>query len=178
MSTDVQQAERAGRLFRMEGRLTELVTVGLFGEGVRMRNTFEGTIVSGRPAGALVRGVDEFVIRPDGVGVVDAREVLTSAEGALVADVFGYAHPPAGLQMPPLEVFVDPAFVWPDVTFTIECGAVYRTAAPALAELGRTAVVHLGTVNMATRSLVIEGYRAAAVARGRAAEELVGSGTG
>ena len=56
------------RLFRMEGRMTELVTVGLLPEGLRMHNSFEGTIVAGELAGARVSGIDEFVIRPDGVG--------------------------------------------------------------------------------------------------------------
>ena len=151
------------RLFRMEGRMTELVTVGLLPEGVRMHNSFEGTIVEGEPAGAHVRGIDEFVIRPDGVGIVDAREVITSTSGNLYAEVFGYGRPPEGLPMPPLEVFLDPAFVWPDVRFAIECGAVYRTAAPAFAELAATAVVHLGYVNMHTRELVIEGFRGTAL---------------
>ncbi len=162
------------RLFRMEGRMTELVTVGLLPEGLRMHNSFEGVVVAGEPAGALVRGIDEFVIRPDGVGVVDAREVVTSASGSLYADVFGYGHPPAGLPMPPLEVFLDPAFVWPDVRFAIECGAVYRTGSPALAAMGRTAVVHLGHVNMHTRELVIEGYRGSALATERPAALAVG----
>ena len=161
------------RLFRMEGRMTELVTVGLLPEGVRMHNSFEGTLVAGEPAGALVRGIDEFVIRPDGVGVVDAREVVTSASGNLYAEVSGYGRPPDGLAMPPLEVFLDPGFVWPDVRFAIECGAVYRTAAPALAELNATAVVHLGYVNMHTRELVIEGYRGTALTEHRRAA-LVG----
>ena len=69
--------------------------------------------------------------------------------------------------MPPLEVFLDPGFEWPDVRFGIECGAVYRTGSPALAELARTAVVHLGHVNMHTRELVIEGYRGAVLADAR-----------
>ena len=154
---------RRARLFRMEGQLTELVTVGLVDEGLQMHNTFEGRIVAGEPAGALVRGIDEFVIRPDGIGVVDAREVVTADGGALTATVLGYAHPPAGMPMPPLEVFLDPAFEWPDVRFSIECGAVYRPGTPAFEELGRTAVVHLGWVNMATRELVIEGYRSSAL---------------
>jgi hypothetical protein len=166
----MSETDPTARLFRMEGRLTELITVGLLPEGVRMHNSFEGTIVAGEPAGAMVRGIDEFVIRPDGTGVVDAREVVTSAAGALNADVFGYAHPPAGMPIPPLEVFLDPAFQWPDVRFTLECGAIYRTAAPKLAELGRTVVVHLGWVNMATRELVIEGYRGTALAPVRAGE--------
>ncbi|MCV2490796.1 DUF3237 domain-containing protein [Geodermatophilus sp. YIM 151500] len=151
------------RIFRMEGRLTELVVVGLLPEGVRMHNTFEGTIVDGEPAGGHVRGIDEFVIRPDGVGAIDAREVLSATAGTAYADVLGYAHPPAGMPPPPLEVFLDPAFRWPDARFAIECGATYRSAAPGLGELARTAVVHLGWVNMATRELVIEGYRASAL---------------
>jgi hypothetical protein len=161
-------------LFRMEGRLTELVTVGLLDEGLCMHNSFEGRIVAGDPRGGLVRGVDEFVIRPDGTGVVDAREVITAEGGSLSATVLGYAHPPAGLSMPPLEVLLDPSFEWPDVRFTIECGAVYRAGTPASTELGRTAVVHLGWVNMATRELVIEGYRASGLAEPRG---VAGGGT-
>lgn len=162
------------RLFRMEGRMTELVTVGLVTEGLRMHNSFEGTIIAGEPAGARVSGVDEFVIRPDGVGVVDAREIVTTASGGLYAEVFGYGLPPAGLVMPPLEVFLDPEFEWPDVRFDIECGAMYRTGSPALAELARTAVVHLGHVNMHTRELVIEGYRGAVLPEARRPALAVG----
>jgi hypothetical protein len=77
----------------VEGSLTELVTVGLSDEGLRMHNRFEGRIVSGQPAGGQVRGADEFLIRPDGVGVVDAREVITADAGSLTAAVHGYAHP-------------------------------------------------------------------------------------
>ena len=83
MSEHLTHHRHDARLFRMEGRLTELVTVGLLPEGIRMHNTFAGTIVAGEPAGALVRGVDEFVIRPDGTGVVDAREVVISEAGTL-----------------------------------------------------------------------------------------------
>ncbi|MGY1712198.1 hypothetical protein ACI8AC_22085 [Geodermatophilus sp. SYSU D00758] len=163
------------RLFRMEGRLTELVTVGLVDEGLRMHNTFEGRIVAGEPAGGLVHGVDEFLIRPDGVGVVDAREVVVADAGSLTATVLGYAHPPAGMPMPPLEVFLDPAFRWPDVRFAIECGAVYRAGTTAFDELGRTAVVHLGWVDMATRELVVEGYRGSALTEPDRADEETGA---
>ena len=114
------------RLFRMEGRMTELVTVGLFGEGLRMYNSFEGRIVAGEPAGTTVRGVDVFTIRPDGVGIVDGRELVTTDDGHLTADLTGYSHPPAGLVMPPLEVILDPGFCWPDVDFTLEVAAIYR----------------------------------------------------
>lgn len=147
------------QLFRMEGRLTELVTVGLFADGIHMHNTFEGTIVSGDLAGARVRGIDEFRIRHDGTGVIDARELVTADGRHLTAQVHGYAYPPAGMQLPPLEVLLDPGFAWPDVPFALECSAIYATAAPELAELGRTVVAHLGRVNMATRELIIEGHR-------------------
>jgi hypothetical protein len=161
------------RLFRMEGRLTELVTVGLFGEGLRMYNSFEGRIVAGEPAGATVRGVDVFTIRPDGVGIVDGRELVTAGDRHLTADLTGYSHPPAGLTMPPLEVLLDPGFCWPDVDFTLEVSAIYRTTAPEFAELGRIPVAHRGRVNMATRELVIEGFRFRASPR---AGQLAGVG--
>ncbi len=155
--------------FRMEGRLTELVTVGLFADGIHMSNTFEGTIVTGTLQGAHVRGVDLFRIRPDGVGVIDARELVTVGDQYMTADVRGYAHPPPGLQMPPLEVVLDAGFTWPDVLFTIEAFVLYQTTVPELAELTHTAVVHLGSVNMATRELIIEAHRAGAVRSGFAA---------
>jgi len=147
------------RLFRMEGRMTELVTVGLFAEGLRMYNSFDGRIVAGELDGATVRGIDMFTIRPDGIGVVDGRELVTVGDRHLTADLTGYSHPPAGMAMPPLEVLLDPGFCWPDVDFTLEVAAVYRTAAPEFAEIGRIPVAHLGRVNMATRELVIEGFR-------------------
>jgi hypothetical protein len=84
---------------------------------------------------------------------------VTAGDRYLTADLTGYSHPPGGLTMPPLEVLLDPGFCWPDVDFTLEVSAIYRTSAPELAELGRIPVVHLGRVNLATRELVIEGSR-------------------
>jgi hypothetical protein len=43
---------------------------------------------------------------------------------------------------------------------------------PAFAELGRTAVVHIGWVNMGTRELVIEGFRAGDLAPRRRTDQL------
>jgi hypothetical protein len=154
-------ADFPGRLFRVEGCLTELITMGLFAEGLRMQRSFEGRIVSGQPAGALVCGVEEFIIRPDGTGVIDARQVISADDGPLTATVLGYSHPPAGLRMPPLEALLEPGFRWPDLACSIECAAIYHSTSPAFAGLGRTVVACLGQVNMATRELVIDGYPAA-----------------
>ena len=79
------------RLFRVEGRLTELITIGLFPEGLRMQRSFEGRIVAGQPAGALVCGVEEFIIRPDGTGVIDARQVISANAGPSGGDQEGVA---------------------------------------------------------------------------------------
>ncbi|WP_046470797.1 hypothetical protein [Allosalinactinospora lopnorensis] len=122
-----------------------------------MVNSFEGRIVTGEPAGARVIGTDHFTVRPDGVGTIEARELVSTDRYQTSAEVYGYATPPAGLQLPSLDVLLDPDFTWPDAWFTIDAFALYRTAAPGLVGLNRTAVSHRGRVNMGTGELLIEG---------------------
>jgi hypothetical protein len=149
--------------YRLEGSLTGGHPIGLVSDGLRADNTFSGTIVAGELAGAHVDGVDQFRVRTDGIGIVDAREVVTLDGHTVGVSVHGYALPPAGMDPVPLEELDRPGFTWPDAEFTIEAFATFETASPALAHLNQLTVVHTGTVNMATGALVIEAWRPSAV---------------
>jgi hypothetical protein len=154
--TMAEQRQRSDILYRMEAQLTGSVPVGVLPEGLRVDNSFEGVITEGAFAGAEVRGIDYYLIRPDGVGVVDAREVILTGQHAIGAIARGYVIPPAGMPLPPLEMLLSPDFEWPDVPFDIHVFQTFSTAAPDLAHLNRTIVSHLGGVNYATRKLVVD----------------------
>ena len=97
----------------MEARLTDSVPIGIRPEGLRVDNAFEGTITSGPFASATVRGIDYYLIRPDGVGVIDARETITGDHGAVAATARGLILPPPDLPVPPLEQLPLPPEVRP-----------------------------------------------------------------
>lgn len=160
--TSLPQASDPGELlYRFEAELTELNPVGLLPEGLRFANPFAGRVTDGPLAGARIWGVDHFLLRPDGVGVIDAPETLSRDGLHVIGHARGYALPPAGLSLPPLEALLEPDFTWPDVPFRIAGSVMFRTADPRLDHLNRAVAVIRGEVNMATGHLVIEARAAA-----------------
>lgn len=143
-------------IYRFEGRLGDMYPVGLFPEGIRFHNQFEGTVIDGPFSGARIFGLDQFSLRPDGVGVIIAPEIVDDGETRLSVDVRGYVVPPRGMTMPPLEVLMQPDFEFPDVDFRVTGSALLRTADPRYEYLNRTVAVLEGTVNMSTGRLVVE----------------------
>lgn len=147
-------------IYRFEARLAEMYPIGLFAEGIRFHNDFEGTVVEGPFAGARIFGLDPFLLRPDGVGVIDAPEVIEAGQTRVSLQVRGYVVPPKGMQMPPLEALLEPGFAFPDVDFRVTASGLIRTAAPEWAALNATVAVIEGTVNLATGRLVVEARAA------------------
>jgi hypothetical protein len=143
-------------IYRFQARLTELNPVGLLPEGLRFSNPFDGTITDGPLAGARVWGIDQFLLRPDGVGVIEAPETLSRGDLHVTGQVRGYALPPVGMEMPPLEALLDPSFVWPDTPFRILGSVTLRTAEPSLDGLNRVVARIRGEVKMSTGELTIE----------------------
>jgi hypothetical protein len=142
-------------LYRFEAQLSPN-PVGLVPEGLLMANTFDGRVTSGIMKGARVWGIDHFLVRSDGVGVIDAPKTISLGNKHLVEHVRGYAVPPIGAEPVPLEAMLDPEFEWPDAPFTIRAVSQFRTADPELAHL-RSAVARIrGRVWMATGRLEIE----------------------
>ena len=147
-------------IYKFEARLAEMYPIGLFAEGIRFHNDFEGTVVAGPFAGARIFGLDPFLLRADGMGVIDAPEVIDAGETRVSLHVRGYVVPPAGMEMPPLEALLEPGFAFPDVDFRVTASGLVRTAAPAYAALNATVAIIEGTVNLATGRLVVEARAA------------------
>ena len=160
--TEVREAMPSGD----EGRDTELLyrfeanldfnVVGRVAEGLQMSNPFEGTATDGVFQGARVWGSDPFLLRSDGVGVIDVPKTISGPGYHVLEHVRAYSLPPAGLELPPLEALLAPDFEWPDVRFPILGSSTFRTGAPELTWLNRVVARVDGFANMATGALVIE----------------------
>jgi len=96
------------------------------------------------------------MLRPDGVGVIVAPEIVDNGETRVALDVRGYVVPPAGMEMPPLEVLASPDFEFPDLDFRVTGSALLRTADPRYDHLNRTVAAIEGTANLGTGKLVVE----------------------
>lgn len=145
-----------------EGRFDDIIVFGPVPEGIRMNGHCSGPITAGALAGGHLSGVDYFRIRSDGVGVVDAREVVRLGDRLVSVVVDGYVLPPAGMPQPSAEQMMTPEFSWPDAPFTVQASARFETAAPDLAHLNTTVVSHTGVINFATGELTIQARRVGA----------------
>ena len=142
-------------LYQFEAQL-EVVPIGLVPEGIRMANTFEGRVVRGILEGGRVWGIDHFVLRNDGVGILDAQKTISLGDVHLHEHVHGYCLPPDDLELPPLEALLEPGFEWPDIPFAIQGFSYFRAAAPELVHLNRALAAIDGWASFATGALVVE----------------------
>jgi hypothetical protein len=147
-------------LYRFEARL-DVLPIGLVPEGIRMANRFEGEVTAGALAeagfaGARVWGIDHLLLRSDGIGVIDAQKTISAGDRHLFEHVRGYCLPPEGLEMPPLEALLDPAFRWPDALFGVFGFSQFRCGLPELAHLNRAHAMIEGWANLATGGLAVE----------------------
>jgi hypothetical protein len=140
-------------VYRFEGQLGSLNPIGLFDEGIRFFNQFDGRLVDGPFAGGRISGPDFFVLRHDGVGEIHAPELIEFDDHRVVLDVRGYVVPPAGLTMPPLTALLEPNFEFPDVAFRITASALASTTSPEFVYLNGVTIVVEGEVNMGTGAM-------------------------
>jgi hypothetical protein len=160
ITAPAEQRRSSALIYRFEGQLAEPYPVGRFDDGIRFHNDFEGTVVDGPFAGGRIFGLDQFMIRADGVGFVDAPEVIEVGDVRVSVHVRGYVVPPAGTPVPSLDDIADPDFAFPDVPFRFTGCALLRTAHPHYASLNATVAVLEGTVNMGTGRLEVEARAA------------------
>lgn len=140
--------------YGFQAQVNRIAPVGLVPGGLRSDVGFAGTLTDGPLAGGTIEGVDYLLIRPDGVGIIDARELITTTDGTAVSvHAEGYVVPP--FAMPDLTVLLDPYFSWPDVDLPLHGSARLQSAAPALEAVNRIVYSFTGTVNMARGSLVV-----------------------
>ncbi len=148
--------------YAFEAVLTGVDPIGLVPEGLRLDAHYEGSATEGPLAGDKVRGTDHLLLRRDGVGVVDVRQVVLSSGGRAVSVYArGYVTPQGA--MPPLEVLADPAFAWPDLAIPMHGSVTMRTGAPELQAVNSTVYGFTGTVNVGTGQIRVRAQSLAQV---------------
>ena len=140
-------------VYRFQGQLGELNPVGLFDDGIRFFNQFEGVIVDGPFSGGRISGPDFFVLRPSGVGEIHAPELIELGEHRVALDVRGYLVGPADMEFPPLTALLEPGFEFPDVPFRVTASALAATTSPEFRHLNAAVIVVEGEVNMGTGAM-------------------------
>lgn len=146
-------------VYRFQGQLGPMNPVGIFADGIRFHNQFEGRVVDGPFAGGRISGPDYFVLRSDGVGEIHAPELIEFGDVRIALDVRGYVVPPAGAPVPPLTAVLAPGFEFPDVPFRVTGTALAATTSPEHAHLNSATIIVEGTVNMATGELDVTARR-------------------
>jgi hypothetical protein len=142
-------------LYRFEARI-DATPIGLVPEGLRMTIAFDGHVTDGLWVGARIRGIDPLVIRPDGVGVIDAPKTITLDGRSIFEHLRGFCVPPAGLALPSLDELVKPDFEWPEEPFDIYGVSTFATSEPSLAHLNRSMAIIRGRASFATGKLEVE----------------------
>lgn len=145
--------------FRMEATFTDVAVIGMLPEGLRLDAHYNGSIIGGPLAGAIVRGVDYLLIRSDGVTVLDVRETITTATGRCIAvRAQGYgriaSEPRAGADAVPLQ---GAKVTWPDASSPLLGVAVCQTTDPEFLWMNETMLVFNGTANLGTGKLQAVG---------------------
>jgi len=138
--------------YAWDGTLGDMVPIGLTPAGFRMDVSFAGTLTEGELAGSELRGTDYLLLRHDGIGVIDAHEVIVvkGGAGAVHAHAMGYITPP--FAMPPLDALLDPGFSWPDVDLPMH-GAVRLESGEKASPVNSIMYSFTGAVNVAQGKL-------------------------
>ena len=145
--------------FRMEATFTDVAVIGMLPEGLRIDAHYNGSMIAGPLAGAIVRGVDYLLIRSDGVTVLDVRETITTATGSCIAvRAQGYgsvrSEPQAGADaVPPQGAKV----AWPDASSPLLGVAICQTTDPEFLWMNEAMLVFNGTANLGTGKLQAVG---------------------
>lgn len=138
--------------YSFQAQLNRISPVGLVSGGLRIDIGFAGNITAGKLMGSSIEGVDYLLIRPDGVGVLDARELIAASDGSRVgAHAEGYVVAP--FAMPELSTLMDPGFTWPDIELPRHGSVWLQSGSPGFEAMNRRVYSFTGTVNMARGSL-------------------------
>lgn len=140
--------------YAFTARLEAVTPVGLTVRGLRLDIAFRGRVTEGALAGATIEGVDYLLVRPDGVGVIDARERISDGGRALAAvRAHGFVVPPWPRPSP--EAILDEGFAWPDAGIPLHGVHFWEPSDPALAAAAATVFGFTGSANLATGALAV-----------------------
>jgi hypothetical protein len=147
--------------YGFRGMLTRMSPIGLTPVGLRIDVGFVGSITAGPLSGCTVEGIDYVLIRPDGVAVVDARELVTG-DGWPATSLHGEGFIVPTVAMPPLSAIADPDFCWPDVDMPMHGSSRVQAGDERLSAANHTVYGWTGTVNVAQARLEVDAVSLAA----------------
>lgn len=131
--------------FRAE--VTSIRPIGLTAQGLRIDISLTGSVTEGQLTGCTIEVIDYLIIRPDGVGVIDARDTILDGDRVIAAmRAEGYIVPP--FPVPELPVLADPNFQWPDVDLPAHGAHFWETSREDLSTAAATVYGFSGSVNM------------------------------
>lgn len=138
--------------YAFQAELTRISSIGMTAQGLRMDVGFIGSITEGRLIGHTIEGIDYLLVRSDGVGLINARELISDGDRAIAAvRAEGYIVPPS----PELSVLANPNFQWPNADQPVHGARFWETSDEDLSTAAATVFGFTGTVNMVTRVLKI-----------------------
>ena len=150
--------------YAFRASLTNSAPVGLTPAGLRLDVQFAGRITEGPLTGCTIEGIDYLLLRPDGVGVIDARELVSDGSRVIAAvRAEGYVVPP--FPVPELSVLADPGFAWPDVELPLHGAHFWETSDERLPGAPGTVYGFSGWVNVATGALEVSAHSLAVADR-------------
>jgi hypothetical protein len=137
--------------YAFEAELTRISPIGLTAQGLRIDAGFTGSLTEGQLTGCTIEGIDYLLIRPDGVDVIYARDLISTPDRAIAAiRAEGYIVP-----MPELSILADPNFQWSDVDLPFHGAHFWETSDKDLSPAAATVYSFTGSVNIATRVLKV-----------------------
>jgi hypothetical protein len=143
--------------YAFQAEITHIRPIGLAARGLRIDLGFTGSFTEGRLTGRAIEINCYLLIRSDGVGIIDARELISDGDRAIAAiRAEGYVVPP--FPMPELTVLADPSFQWPDVDLPLHGAHFWDTAREDLSTAAATVYGFTGTVNVATGVLKLSAH--------------------
>jgi hypothetical protein len=134
--------------YAFQAEVTRIRPIGLTARGLRLDISLTGSVTEGRLTGCTVEIIDYTLIRPDGVALIDARDLISDGDRVIAAlRAEGYIVPP--FPMPELSVLADPNFQWPDVDLPLHGAHFWETSDEDLSAAAATVYGFTGSANLA-----------------------------
>jgi hypothetical protein len=150
--------------YAFQAEVTRIRPVGLTARGLRIDISLSGSVTEGQLTGGAVEIIDYLLIRPDGVGIIDARDMIFDGDRVVAAiRAEGYIVPP--FPMPELSVLADPNFQWPDVDLPMHGAHFWETSREDLSTAAATVYGFTGSANIGAGLLELSAHSLAAASQ-------------
>lgn len=135
--------------YAFQAEVTRIRPIGLTAQGLRLDISLTGSVTEGQLTGCTIEIIDYLLIRPDGVGVIDARDTISDGD-RVIAAIRAEGYIVAPFPMPELSVLADPNFQWPDVDLPAHGAHFWEPSREDLSTAATTVYGFSGTANVGT----------------------------